>query len=45
MAPTTHTYQIVDLFAERAKNLAPPTYPSSVTLRKLLPFLNSKAFV
>ncbi|WP_375467410.1 PLP-dependent aminotransferase family protein [uncultured Nostoc sp.] len=31
MAPTTSAYQIADLFAERARNLAPPTYGTELT--------------
>ncbi|MEH2303612.1 MAG: PLP-dependent aminotransferase family protein [Nostoc sp.] len=31
MAPTTSAYQIADLFAERARNLAPPTYSTELT--------------
>lgn len=31
MAPITHSYEIADLFAERAKNLAPPTYGTELT--------------
>ncbi|BAY75669.1 GntR family transcriptional regulator [Nostoc linckia NIES-25] len=31
MAPITNSYEIADLFAERAKNLAPPTYGTELT--------------
>ncbi|WP_373530100.1 PLP-dependent aminotransferase family protein [Nostoc sp.] len=31
MAPTTHAHQITDLFAERARNLTPPTYGTELT--------------
>lgn len=31
MTPTTPTYQIADLFTQRAKNIAPPTYGTELT--------------